>query len=128
MAKPLKNESDQPSSDNVTAKHNVKSRDAAIADAMESLYKSDKEIRAALEKHVTPHREDKTAVKKKLREDYELTTDVINARYASYKIERKAEENGDDATIDNLREMFRATPVGGSVNFIDAMQQGAAAE
>jgi len=106
----------------VTAQHNVKERDKQIKDAMEELYQADKRIAAALEKHVAPDREAKKDAKKKLRESLQLTTEVINVEYATYKLTRQSQDNGDDATLDLIREMHERLPLGGTLNFDDALK------
>ena len=108
-----------------TKDHNVKHRTDTIASCMEALYQEDKAIKAALEEHVTPHREEKTAIKKRLREDLNLTTPVINARYATYKLERQAQDQDDETTLDLLKELFEITPVGTQVSMMDALDGGA---
>ena len=124
MAKQLTSESES-GNENVSAQHNVKHRNETIGKCLEQLYQEDKAIAAALEEHVTPHRQQKTEIKKRLREEIQLTTEVINARYATYKLERKAMDNGDDTTIDTLREMYAIAPIGTQLDLVDGLNKAA---
>lgn len=103
-------------------KHNVKNRETLIRNSMEQLYQEDLAIEAALDTHIRPHREEKGEIKARLRNDLELTTAVINARYSVYKLQRKAEQNDDANTQDLIRELFDIVPLGGTVDMIDALQ------
>lgn len=105
--------------------HNAVEREQQIKDAMEELYKADKRIAANLEKHVAPDREVKKDIKKKLRESLQLTTEVINVEYATYRLTRHAQENGDEATLDLIREMHERLPLGGTVDLVTAAEDSA---
>jgi hypothetical protein len=114
-------------SDHATKHHNVKARAEAFKESMERMYRLDQDIAAILTESVKPLRDDKAEIKSTLREDYNVTATAFNARYHAYKFERKAKEAGDDASLDMLRELFEASPVGGQVNFMDALDKDAAA-
>lgn len=122
MAEKLKKDSEPQ---DATREHNVKARKDAISESMEQLYKLDAQIAAAIEKHVKPFRDDKAAIKERLRDDYQIPAKLLNARYASYKLERFAEEAQDHTTLDVIREMFDALPVGGMVDLVEAAQHAA---
>lgn len=94
------------------AKHNVANRNRIMTDALAETYKLDTQIQAALEKHVAPLRAHKADIKSKLNKDLNITATVFNARYAPYKLEATARAASDDATLDNLRELFEVSPVG----------------
>lgn len=107
-----------------TREHNVKARKDAIRDCFAQMYELDKQIAAAIEKYVKPFRDSRNDVKKKLREDYEIPNDIIMARYKGYALERFAEEAQDDTTLDAIREMFEALPIGGMVDLVEAAERG----
>jgi|SRR6185437_13148708 len=111
-----------------TRQHNAKARKDAISESLEQMYLLDKQIAAAIEKYVKPLRDSKNDAKKRLREDYELPNDVISARYASFKIERKATDEGDDKTLDEIREAFEALPIGGMVDLVNIANRASSAE
>lgn len=110
-------------SETATEGHNVKHRHDTIESCLEALYQEDKAIEAAIAEHIQAHRDEKQEVKKRLREDLNLTTQVINARYAIYKLQRKAAEQDDEMTLDTLRELFEISPIGGQVNMMDALDK-----
>lgn len=99
-------------SDRPTRDHNVRTRNAAITKALADTYDADVAIEAAIAEHVTPYRSDKRDIKKMLRDDFELPTRVFNARYAIYRMVRRAQEAADEITLDSFRELFRLTPKG----------------
>ena len=119
MAKPL---SPADRAEGATGKANMANRSASIGKDLEKLYQLDCQIEAALAKHVTHLREEKGKIKAGLRADFELTTNVINARYGSFKLERKARDNGDEATLAAMREMYEIQPIGGQLDFITATE------
>ncbi|NIA72297.1 hypothetical protein HBA54_27275 [Pelagibius litoralis] len=116
------------SGEGATAKHNSKVREERFQDAMQRTFALDQQIEALIEEHIKPLREDKREIKSKLSEDFNVTATTFNARYAPYKFEAKARANGDEASIDLLREIFEATPVGGQMDFVNALKpEGSAA-
>lgn len=125
MAKKLTSE--EAGDGHATKHHNVKARAEAFKESMERMYRLDQDIAALMEEHIKPLREDKAEIKSKLREDYNVTATVFNARFNAYKCERKAREGGDDATLDTLRELFESTPVGGQTDFMNALDKEQAA-
>ncbi len=102
--------------------HNVKNRHQIMADALSETYELDAIIKAANDKHIKPVRAAKGDIKKRLNMDLNITAAVFQAAYAAYKVEAKAIEDEDDATLENLREYFKACPVGTQVDFIDAAE------
>lgn len=108
-------------SEEVTAKHNVTGRRQAYDEAVKRTYELDQEIAALTEEHLSELRQEKRDIKAKLYEDFNVTASAFNARYYAYKFERKARDAGDTASLDTLRELFEATPVGGQLDFVDAM-------
>lgn len=109
-----------------TERHNSGVRDERFQDAMKRTFELDKQIEALMEQHIKPLREDKREIKAKLREDFNVTATAFNARYAPYKFEAKARDNGDETSIDLLRELFDATPVGGQMDMEDVLNASAA--
>lgn len=102
--------------------HNVKARDEAIREAMEAHYQKDKEIERLIAEHLADLRQDKRDIKKRMAKDYEISATMFNARYAPYRIERKARDNGDDTVADALKELWQACPPGGTVDLVAAAE------
>lgn len=128
MAKTLKNRGDNGTIND--PKHNVANRNELLKSSFEQTYQLDKQIKAATEKHIQPHRDAKSDITKRLRKDLNVTAAVFNVRYAAYRMERQAQEAEDETTLDTIREMFEIAPIGSAVNFLDAMegkQEGATA-
>jgi hypothetical protein len=50
---------------------------------------------------------------------------MFTARYYSYKIEREAAANGDQVTMDVIRELYEVLPVGGTVDLVEAVNAAA---
>lgn len=108
-----------------TMGHNVRARRDAITESFDEIYKLRMQAAAALEKHVKPLRDHVSDIKKRLREAYELPAKAINARYAAFELLRLAENGGDDAMQDAIRELFEALPIGGTLNLADLADQAA---
>ena len=104
-----------------TAAHNTANRTQAIRDALEDVYQTDKKIEELMETHITPLRDHKKDVKKRMKEEYEVSTKQFNARYGLYQMERKALDNGDNTVQDLLRELFEVAPVGEQMDWVDAV-------
>ena len=102
-------------------KHNVKAREQQIKEGLEEMYQADCRIAASIEKHVKPDRDVKSDIKKKIREGLNITTQLFNARYSNYRLERQAMEASDDATLDVLKELYDIAPVGTQINLLDAI-------
>lgn len=115
-------------SQTVTSTHNHKVIEDAIIKACEGLYRADKAIDAAIEKHIADLRQDKADIKKKMRETYQIPAKLLQARYATYRLEQQAIDAGDDATLDTIRLLHRALPVGGSVDMVRAAQDSVTPE
>lgn len=107
--------SSNPSANN---EHNVKARKDAINESLEAMYKLDCKIKAATEKHVKPHRDAVADIKSKLKSDYQITAEVIKARFVPYRLERRAQDAEDWTTLDAIRESFDHLPVGGHVDLV----------
>ena len=101
-----------------TAEHNIGNRRDEITAALKQLYALDCEIAALTEEHLKDLRADKSDIKKSLRERFQLTAKVIQARYYSYRIERDAERANDGVTLDAIRELHEALPIGGQASFL----------
>ena len=115
--------------DETTRLHNARARSDVFKDSLEELYQLDARIGVAIEKHIKQLRAAKTDIMTKLREDYNLTAPMVRARYGSYKLERAAQDSSDQTTLDTLRELFTALPVGGSVDmFAEGNTETRAAE
>ncbi len=110
------------SGENITAKHNVANRKKMLEDALSETFKLDGLIHAATKKHVQPHRDAQSDIKKKLRKDLNITAAVFNARYAAYRLEGRAIAADDEATLDTLRELFEHSPVGTQMDLVDGME------
>lgn len=115
-------EHDDSGTPHVTREHNVAARRDAITKACEELYQLDVLIARATETHVKLHREAKTDIKSRLKEDYNITANVLAARYAPYKLERMAQDGSDDKTLDVIRELFDALPIGGMLDLVNLAQ------
>ena len=109
------------SGENVTAKHNNGNRKKMMQDALAETLTLDNLIKAAEQKHVQPHKNAKSDIKKNLRKDLNVTAAVFNARYAAYRLEARAIAANDEATLDNLRELFEHSPVGTQMDLIDGL-------
>lgn len=110
-----------PSANN---EHNVEHRREAVTNSLEQLYQLDKKIKALTERHLTELRKQKSDIKSKLKNDYQMTAPMVNARYYPYRIERQAEDAEDQVTLDGIREAFNYLPVGGSVDLAEAAGGG----
>lgn len=106
-----------------TAGHNSQTRKEALCSALEQLYRLDIEIAAFLRNHVKALREEKSEIKSRLREDFQMPAALVAARYASYRLERTAEDAQDETTLDAIREMYLALPVGGMVDLVSAVER-----
>ncbi len=107
------------------AEHNVANRNEQLTDALSEMYAIDVQVAAALEKHVAPLRAQKTDIKSRLNKDLNITATVFNARYLPYKLEAQARAAQDDATLDNLRELFEVSPVGAQVDMMSELEEAA---
>lgn len=105
--------------------HNAKARKDAEREAMEANYEIDKKIEALMKKHIDPLRADKRELKSDLHENYGIAPKLYNARYNTYRLERAAVENKDDITLDTLRELWEATPIGGGVDLVEVAERAA---
>lgn len=123
MAEKLKANGDGSTPDKPTSTHNAKSRNEAIADALEKLFIEDSHIERELEQHVTPHRDEKKKIKERIRKDYEVSTTLLNARYSLYRRQRVAAKNNDDTTLDVLRELFAIAPIGEQLDLVTTIQE-----
>ena len=110
------------SGENVTAKHNVANRAKMMKDALAETFTLDGQIRAANDKHVQPHKDAKSDIKKNLRKDLNITAAVFNARYAAYRLEGRAIAANDEATLDTLRELFEHAPVGTQMDLVEGIE------
>lgn len=108
--------------DSGNAGHNLVSRKEAIDDALKQVYALKKDIKEALAEHVKPLREEVDEIKSNLAEDYNLPKRVFNARYASYEIEADAIASKDDITLDAMRELYEAAPVGEQMDWVKAQE------
>lgn len=107
---------------------NSTSRREAIETTCTKLYVLDREIERLIGEHVSELRGEKAKLKASLREDYQIPARLLQARYASYKLERAARDSGDTVTLDAIRELFDTLPVGGTVDLVDALGRGGGAE
>lgn len=117
-----KTQPDKPDEGAGTQRHNAKAREEAIKTALHGMARLDSEIDRLIEKHISDLREEKRDIKAKLRDDFEISTKVFNARYNLFKIEAR----GDEKVIDDLRELFEAAPFGAQSNFLEVVDGGKA--
>ncbi len=108
-------------------KHNTANRNKIMTNALSETYNLDAEIKVAQDKYVKPLRDAKRDIKARLREDLNMTATVFNSRYVPYKVEALAIDAGDEATLDNLRELFEIAPVGTQMDFLSKDGEAASA-
>ena len=108
--------------DSAAQGHNSQNRTVAIQQALEQIFLKDREIARLIEQHIADLRQDKRDIKKRLRDDHEITPAMFNVRYTGYKKEREAKDAGDDKVADTIRELYEICPVGHQVSLIDALQ------
>lgn len=117
-----KTQPDKPDEGAGTQRHNAKAREEAIQNALQEMAELDAEIDERMEKHIEELRERKREIKAHLRDYFEITTAVFNARYGVYRMEAR----NDDKVNDMLRELFEASPVGSQGNFLHVVDGGQA--
>jgi len=120
----MANKLSEETGEGTSQSHNVEHRTKQISDALGELYLADQRIQASLAKHVEPDREVKRDIKAKLREDLNLPTKLLNARYNAYRIQRQAAEAQDESSMDLLRELFEITAPGEQVSMMSALDDG----
>lgn len=113
---PRKRNGSEP--DDATLQSNIGNRRDEITSGLKRLYALDCEIAALTEEHLKDLRAEKSDIKKSLRERFNLPATVVQARYYSYRIERDAERTNDGITLDAIRELHEALPIGGQANFL----------
>ena len=123
MAKPLSKDDR-----GVTKEHNAGARKEAIKNALQEMRTHDLAIAAALDKYVEPYRAMKRDIKKRLRDDFNITAKQFNARYNLFKLEADAQAAQDDITLDVIREFYEVAPVGGVVDLVTAAEEAAKRE
>ena len=111
--------------EDATREHSVEQRRDAIIRGMQRAYALDCDIDRIIEQEVKPFREDKAAIKADLHEKFGITAQQFNARYGLYKVERRAEEAGDNVTLDVMREMFECLPAGQTLDLVEAAERAA---
>lgn len=119
------NGSENPSANK---EHNVQARLDAISEACKKLLAEDQHIDAAIAQHVQLHRDEKSRIKRDLRKGYGVTARVLNKHYGLWKLQQEAIAAQDDVTIDEIREMQEAAPIGGTADMVTALQQVQAKE
>lgn len=104
--------------------HNAKDIEAAIQNACASILKEDAEIRDLTAKHLQPHRDQISAIKKELKKKKINWADV-KPYYDLMKRKAKVDDFEDDderhASIDNIRLAFDALSKGGQLDFVTAL-------
>lgn len=106
-----------------TAGHNVQARTEAMQKAFRELYTCDEEIEKAVEKYVKVYRGTKTDIKARMKDEYGIPPKLLAARYNAYKIEQDALKADDDASIDIIRELYDALPIGAIVDLVAAAER-----
>lgn len=112
----------------VTKHHNVANRKQQLRDALRRTYEIDGEIQDLIAEHIQGLRDEKSDIKKRLREDLNITAKVFGARYGAYKLEADARAADDNATLDTLEELFNESPVGTQINMMDALGESQTTE
>lgn len=102
--------------------HNAKSRKDAINDALARIYQLKKQEAAAVKAAVQPFRDKISDIKTELREDYNITNQVLQARLYSFVLEQKAKDSKDEVTLEALREMFKNAPVGVDLDMLTTLR------
>lgn len=102
-------------------------RDEMLEKALGETFKLDQQIKVQRDRHVKPLTKKKSEIKANLRKELNMTADVFNARYASYKLEGDALAAGDDATLENLRHLFTISPVGTQMDLVQGLEDADAA-
>ena len=87
-----------------SAGHNVVNREKLMAASLSEMFVLDQKLDAANLKHCGPIRAQRRDIKKRLNKDLNVTAEVFNAKYGSYKVEARARLAEDTATLDTLRE------------------------
>lgn len=112
-----------PTPDNPTQTlANVKARADFFAQACEDIYQLDQKIADIVDAEIRDLREGKQDIMRILREEYHIPAVIFRARYYAYKIERKANDAKDNATLDVIKELFDSLPIG---EIIEIMDEGA---
>lgn len=106
-----------------TRSNNVQARGEALKESLEELYQLDCKIKAAIAAHVQDHRDAKGDIMKRLREDFNMPSALVRARYVAFRIERQAEDAQDDVTLDAIHELFELAPTGQTANMVDALDR-----
>ncbi len=104
----------------VSPDHNVANRKQRIGDALKRTWLLDQEIDDLIEEHIKDLREEKSSIKKVLREKLNISAKVFHARYASYRLEAQARAAEDHATLDTIKELFGESPIGSQVDMVKA--------
>ena len=108
--------------------HNSGARSEAIGDALKRIFDLDRRIEAIIADEIQDLRDDKTKIKKELREAHNITARVFQARYAAYKLEQQAIEADDDVMKMTLKELFDIAPVGATADMMEAVTQAEVTE
>lgn len=112
-----------------TAHSNSRARGDTLKSSLERLYQADREIAALIESSgIAELRAEKSDIFKVLRDDFQMPSALVRARYTAFRFERAAEDGQDDITADAIREMFELVPIGGMVDMMDALQKTAPVE
>lgn len=104
--------------------HNIQARKAVIHKGFEELYRLDADIADAIEQHVKPLKDARTKKNRDLKADLDIPSKVIKLQYKQFAMARQAAEDPDDeATLDEMRELFEALHPGGQLDWIKAINQ-----
>ena len=107
---------------------NMKDRQEAITAGFDEIYRIDRDIEDAKEKHIAHLTKARTKLWRKLKADTGITQEDMKPYYSIHKRNKLAVELGGedcDRIHDALREIFFAMQKGGQMNFLDAMQDAA---
>lgn len=106
-----------------TLQHNSKARADVIRESLDRLYQLDSEIDDIIAAEIKELRDEKSEIKTRLRDDFNMPAKLVMARYAAYRMERKAIASADDKTLDAIRELYSIAPVGSQMDLVDAIER-----
>lgn len=111
---------------NVTEMTNAGNRAEVIRNGFAQMIEIDDHIAAMEEKHVKPHKKERTELWRTMKADTNIARKIMESQYKQYKLLHEArcsDADGDfDKVLDDLREVFEALHPGGQLDWIAALQ------
>lgn len=120
--------------ENAGTGHNSNEIEALIAKTADEIYRIKRETEALVEKHIRPLKNREKELKHALKRASDIALRDFTLRYKLYERERLAREVYEDdgpGILDSqrvLEKAFRKAPMGGQVNFLDALEEENAEE